>query len=64
MTDDFEGKLLTTGTDRTSALQLQADYDTLRPKHRLLIKKVATECNEYGHSISFDHIRCTLSQPS
>jgi len=57
MTDVFEGKLLTVGTDRTSALQLQADFDTLRPKHRAMIKKVATECNEYGHSISFDQMK-------
>ena len=57
MTDDFEGRIYTTGSDRTSALQLQADFDTLRPKHRAMIKKVATECNEYGQTISFDQMK-------
>lgn len=55
--DDFEGEIYKVGPQLVSALQLQADFDTLRPKHRVQIKTVATQCNEYGHSISFDQLK-------
>lgn len=57
MNPDFEGHIYTTGADRSSALQLQADFDTLRPQQRDKIKRIATEANEAHHSISFDQLK-------
>ena len=48
MTDDFEGRIYTVGAERSAILQLQHDYDTLRPQQRAKIKKIAAECNEFG----------------
>jgi len=57
MTDTFEGRTYDTGVDRTCVLQLQSDFDSLRPHQRAMLKKIATECNEYGHSISLDQLK-------
>jgi hypothetical protein len=57
MTDTFEGRTYDTGVDRTCVLQLQTDFDTLRPHQRAMVKKIATECTEYGHSISLDQLK-------
>jgi hypothetical protein len=57
MTDIFEGRTYDTGVDRTCVLQLQTDFDSLRPHQRAMLKKIATECNEYGHSISLDQLK-------
>lgn len=54
---DFEGRIYEIGGDRIAALSLQSDYDFLRPKQREHMKKIATECNSFGHSISFDKIK-------
>jgi hypothetical protein len=55
--DTFEGRLYEVGADRTSVLQLQTDFDSLRPHQRAMVKKIATECNEFGHSISLDSLK-------
>ena len=57
MIDTFEGRTYDTGVDRTCVLQLQTDFDSLRPHQRAMLKKIATECNEYGHSISLDQLK-------
>ena len=57
MTDEFEGRIYTVGAERSAILQLQHDYDTLRPQQRAIIKKIAAECNEFGHSISIDQLK-------
>ena len=55
--NEFEGRIYETGSDLQSALRLQHDYDTLRPPQRAVIKRIATECNEFGHTISFDQLK-------
>ena len=57
MIDEFEGRIYTVGAERSAILQLQHDYDTLRPQQRAIIKKIAAECNEFGHSISIDQLK-------
>jgi len=55
--NEFEGRIYETGSDLQSALRLQQDYDTLRPPQRAVIKRIAMECNEFGHTISFDQLK-------
>ena len=57
MSDTFEGRTYATGVDRSCVLQLQSEFDCLRPHQRAMMKKIATECNEYGHSISLDQLK-------
>lgn len=57
MIDIFEGRIMDVGTDRTCILLLQDDFDTLRPHQRALVKNIATECNQFGHSISIDQLK-------
>ena len=55
--NEFEGRIYETGGDLQSALRLQDDFDTLRPQQRAILKRIATECNEFGHTISFDQLK-------
>lgn len=57
MTDTFEGRIYEIGVDRTSALSLQSDFDTLRPQQRAKMKFISEQCCEFGHSISFDELK-------
>ena len=57
MTDTFEGRIYQIGADRTSALSLQSDFDTLRPQQRAKMKTISEQCCEFGHSISFDQLK-------
>ncbi len=57
MSDTFEGRTYDTGVDRTCVLQLQTDFDTLRPHQRAMVQKIATECSAFGHSISLDQLK-------
>ena len=57
MTDTFEGHIYQIGADRTSALSLQSDFDTLRPQQRAKMKTISEQCCEFGHSISFDQLK-------
>ena len=57
MIDTFEGHIYQIGADRTSALSLQSDFDTLRPQQRAKMKTISEQCCEFGHSISFDQLK-------